>query len=205
MLQTAWDSDQLEMVASEKSWNLQGWLSVGTHKLVQQTLRALVRTCSHPYAVRGNEIVFGMRDSSGSFSHERASSDRSIVAEDGVLYVQNCRSSCTFEEARERGKIATLICSYLPSLPRNMLILLLIPLQVRNVLWEARQAAEFAAAARAAASSQRAEDSRGLSGIRRERKKMVRQHKRNLLLVRQTNTVADSIPEEFEDHLRVGQ
>lgn len=54
MLQTAWESDQVETVASEKSWNLQGWLSVGSHKLVQQTLRALVRRCSHPYAVRGN-------------------------------------------------------------------------------------------------------------------------------------------------------
>lgn len=53
MLQTAWESDQIETVASEKSWNLQGWLSVGSHKLVQQTLRALVRRCSHPYAVRG--------------------------------------------------------------------------------------------------------------------------------------------------------
>lgn len=53
MLQTAWESDQIETVASEKSWNLQGWLSVGSHKLVQQTLRALVRRCSHSYAVRG--------------------------------------------------------------------------------------------------------------------------------------------------------
>lgn len=52
VLQTAWESDEAEAVASEKSWNLQGWLSVGTHKLVQQTLRALVRRCSHPYAVR---------------------------------------------------------------------------------------------------------------------------------------------------------
>ena len=57
--------------------------------------------------------------------------------------------------------------------------------QVRNVLWEARQAAEFAAAARAAAASQRTEDSRGLCDIRRDRKKVVRQHERDLLLVRQ--------------------
>lgn len=55
--------------------------------------------------------------------------------------------------------------------------------QVRSVLWEARQAAEFAAAARAAAASQRAEDSRGLCDIRRDRKKVVRQCKRDLLLV----------------------
>lgn len=52
VLQTAWESDQIETWVSEKSWNLQGWLSVGSHKLVQQTLRALVRGCSHPYAVR---------------------------------------------------------------------------------------------------------------------------------------------------------
>lgn len=64
MLQAACESDQNEIVASEKSWNLQGWLSVGSHKLVQQTLRALVRRCSHPYAVRD----IRMRGSSGKLS-----------------------------------------------------------------------------------------------------------------------------------------
>lgn len=62
MLQTAWESDQMEMAASDKSWNLQGWLSVGSHKLVQQTLRALVRRCSHPYAV--SETHFFVPDGS---------------------------------------------------------------------------------------------------------------------------------------------
>eukprot|EP00903_Cladosiphon_okamuranus_P015742 g14530.t1 len=103
VLQAAWELDQIETAVSEKSWNLQGWLSVGSHKLVQQTLRAFVRRCSQPYAVR-------------------------------------------------------------------------------SVLWEARQAAEFAAAARAAAVSQRAEDARGLCDIHRDRKSVVRQHKRDLLL-----------------------
>lgn len=42
----------MKMGTAEQSWNLQGWLSVGSHKLVQQTLRALVRQCNHPYAVR---------------------------------------------------------------------------------------------------------------------------------------------------------
>lgn len=53
VLQTTWESDQAETAVSEKSWKLQGWLSVGSHKLVQQTLRALVRRSNHPYEVRG--------------------------------------------------------------------------------------------------------------------------------------------------------
>ncbi|CAM9218663.1 unnamed protein product, partial [Hapterophycus canaliculatus] len=103
-LQTLWESDRTEKEISEESWNLQGWLSVGSHKLVQQTLRALVRRCHHPYAVR-------------------------------------------------------------------------------NVLWEARRAAEFAAAARAAAASQLCDDCRGLCKLRRDRRATVRDHKRDLLLV----------------------
>ncbi|CAN0412492.1 unnamed protein product, partial [Ectocarpus sp. 12 AP-2014] len=43
MLQRACESDRDERGASQEAWNLQGWLSVGSHKLVQQTLRALVR------------------------------------------------------------------------------------------------------------------------------------------------------------------
>lgn len=57
LLQMTWESDQGEWESSEESWNLQGWLSVGSHKLVQQTLRALVRRCSHPYAVRKGYIL----------------------------------------------------------------------------------------------------------------------------------------------------
>eukprot|EP00752_Nemacystus_decipiens_P008396 g7506.t1 len=112
VLQAARESDQMETMTSEKSWNLQGWLSVGSHKLVQQTLRALVRRCSHPY-------------------------------------------------------------------------------EVRNILWEARQAAEFSAAARAAAVSQRAEDSQGLSDVRRHRKKLVRQHRRDLLVAEDRRATAE--------------
>lgn len=56
MLQRACESDRDERGASKEAWNLQGWLSVGSHKLVQQTLRALVRGCSHPYAVR---VLYG--------------------------------------------------------------------------------------------------------------------------------------------------
>ena len=52
VLQTIWETDKSEREVSEELWNLQGWLSVGSHKLVQQTLRAFVRRCSHPRAVR---------------------------------------------------------------------------------------------------------------------------------------------------------
>lgn len=51
------------------------------------------------------------------------------------------------------------------------------------MLWEARNAAEFAAAARAAAASQLADNSRGFCDARRGRKAMVRQHKQDILLV----------------------
>ncbi|CAB1117471.1 unnamed protein product [Ectocarpus sp. CCAP 1310/34] len=112
MLQKACESDRDERGASQEAWNLQGWLSVGSHKLVQQTLRALVRGCSHPYAVR-------------------------------------------------------------------------------DVLWEARNAAEFAAAARAAAASQLAEDSRGFCNARRGRKAMVRQHKQDILLAEERRSSAE--------------
>jgi len=63
--------------------------------------------------------------------------------------------------------------------------------QVREVLWEARQAAEFAAAARAAAIFQRTDDSRQLCVIRREWKKLVRQHKRDILVVRATKAAEE--------------
>ncbi|CAM9328736.1 unnamed protein product, partial [Ectocarpus sp. 8 AP-2014] len=112
MLQRACESDRDERGASREAWNLQGWLSVGSHKLVQQTLRALVRGCSHPYAVR-------------------------------------------------------------------------------DVLWEARNAAEFAAAARAAAASQLADDSRGFCDARRGRKAMVRQHKQDILLAEERRSSAE--------------
>ncbi|CAM9885497.1 unnamed protein product [Ectocarpus sp. 4 AP-2014] len=112
MLQRACESDRDERGASQEAWNLQGWLSVGSHKLVQQTLRALVRGCSHSYAVR-------------------------------------------------------------------------------DVLWEARNAAEFAAAAREAAASQLADDSRGFCDARRGRKAMVRQHKQDILLAEERRSSAE--------------
>lgn len=56
--------------------------------------------------------------------------------------------------------------------------------KVRNVLWEARQAAEFAAAAREAAVFQRAADAKNLCNTRRDRQITVRKHKRNFLEVR---------------------
>ncbi|CAM9282717.1 unnamed protein product [Ectocarpus sp. 12 AP-2014] len=112
MLQRACESDRDERGASQAAWNLQGWLSVGSHKLVQQTLRALVRGCSHPYAVR-------------------------------------------------------------------------------DVLWEARNAAEFAAAARAAAASQLTDDSRGFCDARRGRKAVVRQHKQDILLAEERRSSAE--------------
>lgn len=52
------------------------------------------------------------------------------------------------------------------------------------MLWEARQAAEFAAAAREAAIFQRADDSRELCVVHREWKKLIREHKGGVLLVR---------------------
>lgn len=54
---------------------------------------------------------------------------------------------------------------------------------MRNILWEARQAAEFAASARAAAASQRAADARIMCSSRSELKATVREHKRDLLQV----------------------
>lgn len=33
---------------SIEAWGLHGWLSVGTHKLVQQTLKAQISRCMHP-------------------------------------------------------------------------------------------------------------------------------------------------------------
>lgn len=57
---------------------------------------------------------------------------------------------------------------------------------MRNVLWEARQAAEFAAAARAAAASQRTVDSRDMGAVRRKRKAAVRKHKRDLRQVNES-------------------
>ena len=52
-----------------------------------------------------------------------------------------------------------------------------------SLLWEARNAAEFASAARAAAATQRAAEARGVCNIRREHKIAVRKHKRELLHV----------------------
>jgi len=63
--------------------------------------------------------------------------------------------------------------------------------QVREVLWEARQAAEYAAAARAASIFQRTDDSRQLCVIRREWKKLIRQHKGDILLVRATKAAGE--------------
>lgn len=55
-MHTVRDADRMEKEMRDEAWNLEGWLSVGSHKLVQQTLRVLVRGCEHPYAVR--ESVF---------------------------------------------------------------------------------------------------------------------------------------------------
>lgn len=33
---------------SIEAWSLHGWLSVGTHKLMQQTLKAQISRCMHP-------------------------------------------------------------------------------------------------------------------------------------------------------------
>lgn len=52
VLKTTLEFDGMKVGTAEQSWNLQGWLSVGSHKLVQQTLRALVRKRNHPYEVR---------------------------------------------------------------------------------------------------------------------------------------------------------
>ncbi|CAM9181300.1 unnamed protein product, partial [Scytosiphon promiscuus] len=111
-LQTLWELDRTEMAVSGESWNLQGWLSVGSHKLVQQILRALVRRYCHPY-------------------------------------------------------------------------------EVRNVLWEARRAAEFAAAARGAAASQLCDDCRSLCKRRRDRRRTVRDHKRDLHLAEERRASAE--------------
>lgn len=52
--------------------------------------------------------------------------------------------------------------------------------QVRVILWEARQAAEFSASARAAATAQCANDSREICSTLRTHKATMRKHKRGM-------------------------
>ncbi|CAM9276755.1 unnamed protein product, partial [Laminaria digitata] len=63
ILQTVWEADKSEREVSGELWNLQGWLSVGSHKLVQQTLRAFVRRCNHPRATTG--LLWEARNATG--------------------------------------------------------------------------------------------------------------------------------------------
>lgn len=55
--------------------------------------------------------------------------------------------------------------------------------QMRNILWEAREAAEFAASARTAAAAQRANDCREMCATLRAHKSTARKHKRDMIQV----------------------
>lgn len=51
VLRSVGETEKRQRLLVAEAWNIQGWVSVGMHKLVQQTLRALVRYCTNPHAV----------------------------------------------------------------------------------------------------------------------------------------------------------
>lgn len=57
VLQSVGETEKRERLLAGEAWNVHGWVSVGMHKLVQQTLRALVRYCTNPYDVSVTPIV----------------------------------------------------------------------------------------------------------------------------------------------------
>ncbi|CAM9178363.1 unnamed protein product, partial [Sphacelaria rigidula] len=66
------ETEKRQRLLVAEAWNIQGWVSVGMHKLVQQTLRALVRYCTNPHAVRS--VLWETREAAEFSAAARAAS-----------------------------------------------------------------------------------------------------------------------------------